>query len=48
MLAQGIVDPEPHSTRNLGGGWEYIPRWARIVLCVIAAAAVILVAYLPR
>jgi hypothetical protein len=47
-MTQEIVDPEPHATRNLGSGWEYIPRWVRIVLYVIAAAAVSLVAYLRR
>jgi hypothetical protein len=47
-MTQEIVEPEPHSTRNLGGGWGYIPRWVRIVLYVLAAAAVILVAYLTR
>jgi hypothetical protein len=47
-MAQEIVDPEPHSTRNLGGGWEYVPCWVRIVLYVIATAAVILVAFLTH
>ena len=44
-MAQEIVDPEPRSRGNLGSGWEYIPRWVRLVLWAIAIAAVISVAY---
>jgi hypothetical protein len=47
-MTKGIVDPEPHSPRNLRRGWEHIPRWARFALWAIAVAALILVAYLTR
>jgi hypothetical protein len=47
-MTHEIVDPEPHSRRKFGAGWEYIPRWLRVVLCVIAVAAVILFVYWAR
>ncbi len=47
-MTEEIVDPEPHSPRNLGNGWEHIPRWARLVLYAIAVAALLLVAYFAR
>ncbi len=47
-MTHEIVAPEPHSKGNWGNGWEYIPRWLRIVLCVIAIAVMILVAYLTH
>ena len=43
-----IVAPEPHSRGNRGNGWEYIPRWLRVVLTIIAIAAMAVVAYLTR
>jgi hypothetical protein len=47
-MTHEIVAPEPHSKGNWGSGWEYIPRWLRIVLSVIAIAATILIAYFTR
>jgi hypothetical protein len=47
-MAREIVDPEPHSPRNLRVGWEYIPRRARLILWAIAVAAVILFAFFTR
>jgi hypothetical protein len=47
-MSQEIVDPEPHSRRKLGSGWEHIPRWVRLVLWAIATATVISVAYFTR
>jgi hypothetical protein len=47
-MAQEIVDPEPHSRRDLRSGWEYIPRRVRLMLWAIAIAAVISVAYFTR
>jgi hypothetical protein len=43
-----IVDPEPHSKPKFGDGWEFIPRWLRVVLCAIAIAVMGLVLYLTR
>ena len=47
-MTHEIVDPEPHSRLKFGEGWEYIPRWLRVVLCVIAIAVMILIVYLTR
>jgi hypothetical protein len=47
-MTHEIVAPEPHSTGNSDHGWEHIPRWLRIVLCVVAIAAMVLVAYFTR
>jgi hypothetical protein len=47
-MTHEIVDPEPHSRPKFGDGWEYIPRWLRVVLCVIAVATMILIVYLTR
>ena len=43
-----IVPPEPHSTGNLGNGWAYLPRWLRVLLCVIAIAVLVLIAFVAR
>jgi hypothetical protein len=43
-----IVDPEPHSKPKFGDGWEYIPRWLRVVLYAIAIAAMVLAVYWTR
>ena len=43
-----IVSPEPQSRLRLGKASGYIPRWARIVMWVIAIAAVLLIAFLMR
>lgn len=47
-MTEEIVDPEPHSPRNLGNGWEHIPRWERLVLYAIAVSASLLLAYFAR
>jgi Ni/Fe-hydrogenase subunit HybB-like protein len=47
-MTHEIVDPEPHSKPKFGAGWEYIPRWLRIVLCVIVVAVMVLILYLTR
>jgi hypothetical protein len=47
-MTHEIVDPEPHSKPRFGGGWEYIPRWLRVVMYAIAIAAMVLVLYLTR
>jgi hypothetical protein len=47
-MTHEIVDPEPHSKPKLGDGWEYIPRWLRIGLFVIAVSVMILILYLTR
>jgi hypothetical protein len=47
-MTHDIVDPEPHARPKFGDGWEYIPRWLRVVLFAIAVAAMILVVYLTR
>jgi len=43
-----IVPPEPYRKPNFKGAWGHIPRWARVVLWVIAIAAAILTAFLTR
>jgi hypothetical protein len=47
-MTHEIVDPEPHPRSKFGAGWEYIPRLLRVVLRVIAVAAMILIVYLAR
>jgi hypothetical protein len=47
-VTQEIVAPEPQSQGDWGNGWEHIPRWLRVVLTVIAIAAMILLVYLTR
>jgi hypothetical protein len=47
-MTHEIVEPEPHSRPKFGDGWEHIPRWLRVVLCVIAVAAMTLVVCLTR
>jgi len=42
--AHHIVPPEPHSNRDrFARGWVLLPLWARIVLVLVAIAAVILI-----
>jgi hypothetical protein len=43
-----IVDPEPHSKPKFGHGWEYVPRWLRVALYIVAATAMALIVYLTR
>jgi len=47
MTNREIVPPEPQSTPpNLVKAWEHVPRWARIVLCILIVAAAILAIFL--
>jgi hypothetical protein len=45
-MTREIVEPEPHSKPKFGDGWEELPRWVRVVIWLIAAAVVVLVAYI--
>jgi hypothetical protein len=47
-MTHEIVAPERHSRGNWAAGWEHVARRVRVVLTVIAIAAVILVAYFTR
>jgi hypothetical protein len=47
-MTHEIVHPEPHSKGKPGDGWKYVPRWLQIVLCLIALATMILIAFLTR
>jgi hypothetical protein len=47
-MTHEIVEPEPHSKGNPGKGWKHLPRWIQIVLCIIAIASMLLIAFLPR